>query len=319
MKKNFLIGLDGGYSKTMGVLLDHTGKILAECSDKGSAVINKPSKEASMVLSNIVDCLCSNSRLERKDIKHVGIGLNGIDFKDEFEMQLSEIGSHIGMPIKKIKLTNDGIPALWGATNRKKAIILQFGSGFTSAYRNSHGGEQLFDHLNVGRIFDIRRETISMVERMTDGRKEPTLLKEEVLNYLGVPENNYAEYVFKNRTLGTKPFGISSIVFKSWLNQDIAAQELVDKMIDDCILVVKAIIKRIGEGGIDICFGGGVLKPAPKKIWSYMEQIFDKEFLNIKVKYPLMPPEYGAAIMAADACGHDPISLFNKLLQEYKD
>ena len=298
--------------------MDQTGKILAECSDKGSAVIHKPSKESGMVLSNIINCLCSNSKVERKDIECVGIGLNGIDFQDEFEMQLSEIGDYIKIPIEKIKLTNDGIPALYGATNREKAIILQFGSGFTSAYRNSHGGEQLFDHLNVGRFFDIRRETISTVERMIDGRKEPSLLKEEVLNYLGASENDYAEYVFKNRTPDTKPFTISSVLFASWLNQDNAARELVDKMIDDSILVVKAIVKRIGKGEVDLCLGGGVLKPAPKKFWSYIEQKCDKEFFNIKVKHPIMPPEYGATIMAANASGYDPVIFFNKLLDEYK-
>ena len=89
-------------------------------------------------------------------------------------------------------------------------------------------------------------------------------------------------------------------------------------MIDDSMLVVQAIFKRIGKGEVDLCLGGGVLKPAPKEFWLYIEQRFDKEFFNIKGKNPLMPPEYGAAIMAANTNGFDPVTFFNKLLSEYE-
>jgi len=319
MKREVFLGIDGGSSKTAGVIIDDSGKVLAEYMGQRSAVIGKPSMKSRKVLSHLVENLCQKFKIDKNDINYLGIGLNGIDFKDEFEMQLEEISNSINIPISKIKLVNDAIVALWGASNGERSIILQFGSGFTSAFRKNHGDEKLFDSLNVGNIFDLRSMTIIAVARMIDGRRESTKLKEEVLKYFEISENDYPEYVFRGKIPKEKSLSIASLVFKLWLEKDSAAGELIDSLIDDIIITTKAIAILLGKEKIDLCIGGGVLKPAPEKFWLYLRQKLDKEFPNIKFQRPVLPPEYGSAIMAAHSYGYDPVLLYDKLLKKYTE
>jgi len=152
----FYIGIDGGGTKTEGVLLDNSGKILSKVKSGASSVIGSPCKESLEILKNTVDILCSENDISVEEITFCSLGLNGIDFDDEYNLQFKSISEYLGFPGNKFSLANDAVVALWGASQSPASVILQHGTGITSAFRSDYGSEVLFDHLNVCNCYDIR-------------------------------------------------------------------------------------------------------------------------------------------------------------------
>ena len=232
MKTEMFLGIDGGGSKTTGVIIDGQGRILTQCRGPSSAIKGCPSAQSCAVLQDMLSRLLLDAGAQRDNIRMGAIGLNGVDFPSEYSMQHREISQTIGIPVERLALVNDGIAALWGATSESAAAIIQLGSGFTAAFRSGHGHEMLFDHLNVGRSFDLRGELIALVARMIDGRAESTPLKAVALKHFGInSENEYAEAIYTGRVNHIK--NTPPLVFQAWQDEDPAATGLIHRMADD--------------------------------------------------------------------------------------
>ena len=115
MSPGFLLGFDGGGTKTAAVLADLSGRILARSRVAGCAIIGAPHPAAAEVMRAVCRALCTQAGIVPQEILAAGIGLNGIDFADEFEAQLAGVAAALELPEARVTLVNDGIPALWGA------------------------------------------------------------------------------------------------------------------------------------------------------------------------------------------------------------
>ncbi|MBA4388979.1 MAG: hypothetical protein C0404_13440 [Verrucomicrobia bacterium] len=301
---SLFIGIDGGASKTAGVIIDKDGKVLARARAGGSAIQERPSAGALSVLNQVAQDLLKKAAAAPDDVCRIGIGLNGVDLDSEIEMQKREIAVALRFREESLDLVNDGIVALWGATAAKKACILQHGSGFTAAWRKSYGGETLFDHLNRGQLFDLRSRAITLVVRMIDGRAKPTRLKNRMLEFLGVAgEEDFAEALFTNRIPVEKRMAVAPLVYELWQKGDPAAAALVEQALEDYACTARAMIGRIGAGRVDAVFGGGVIRLAPPAFVEALKRKMKSCCPGAVVKTPLLDPDVGAALMAGHRAG----------------
>jgi N-acetylglucosamine kinase-like BadF-type ATPase len=309
-----IVGIDGGASKTRGVAVTTAGQMLARADAGGSAIIGPPRAEACHVLRSVLDSLCSQAGFARDDIALCGLGLNGIDFEDEFAVQHAGITEALGIPAERLVLVNDGIVALWGASPAPAATILHHGSGITSAYRSAYGQERLFDHLDAARTFDMRHELVTMVARMVNGMVEATPLKEKALAHFAIADGpGYADAVFRrliprDRILSTPP-----LIYRAWLDGDAAAADLVERAANDYALSTRAMIGLTGSPNADATFGGGVINCAPPQFWTLLAERVHRHCPDAVVKPPDLPAEFGAATMAGYRVGLDPARLFEQL------
>ncbi len=307
------LGIDGGGTETAGAILDSDGRILGLERAGASAIIGRPSAESCAVLRAIVEGLCRRADVARESVVFAGVGLSGVDFPDEAPTQRDVIAEALDLPRERVSLVNDGIAALWGATSNPAALIVQHGSGFTSAFRSAFGQERLFDHLNVGKTFDLRAELIRQVARMIDGRVTPTPLRDAVLQHLGIgDEGEFAEAVYRGRVSPARRAGTAPLIFDAWRAGDPVASELVTRAVDDYALAARAMIARLGGGHVDAVFGGGVIAQAPPEFWDLLASRVTAACPAAGVKAPDLPPELGAAVMAFFCGGGDPVSSFRK-------
>ncbi len=310
-----LLGIDGGSTKTTGVIMARDCRVLGQARGRGSAIIGSPSPEAGGVLATIVSSLCDQVGASRHDVHGCGIGLSGIDFDDEFAMQHREISAAVGIDQEHVILVNDGIVALWGATAKPAATIIQHGSGFTSAYRSQHGKEALFDHLGVTDVVDLRHALVTRVARMVKGMEEPTPLKDRVLAHFGVEDAGaYCEAVYRGLIPRSRRASTPPLIYQAWLEGDPAATDLVHKAADDYALAARAMIGKTGSSGPDATFGGGVIAAAPALFWALLAERVHAYHPDATVKPPDLPPEFGAAVMAGYHIGLNPVKLFQQLL-----
>ncbi len=66
MQGGFLLGLDGGGSKTAGVALDGDGCVLARARLGPSAIKGKPNPGSCQVLASLVATLCEQAGRKRE-------------------------------------------------------------------------------------------------------------------------------------------------------------------------------------------------------------------------------------------------------------
>ncbi|MHC4983381.1 MAG: hypothetical protein ACYTF6_09465, partial [Planctomycetota bacterium] len=242
-----------------------------------------------------------------------GIGLNGVDFDDELAVQRAAVAEAVGIGQEKLVLVNDGIAALWGATAAPAAAIIQHGSGITSAYRPDYGRETPFDNLNVGRIFDIRHESLPLVARMIDGRVEPTPLKDKLLSLLGLSAEQYAEAVFRRKFNYGLCMSAAPLIFEAYEQHDAAAELLVERAIEDYVQTAAAMVRETGRDDAEVAFGGGTLAPAGEKFHRRLAERLAAAAPEAKVIRPRLEPHYGAAVMAAFNAGRDPELFYDKV------
>jgi len=308
-----LLGIDGGASKTTGVLIDPEGRVLARARLGGSAVVGKPNPRCCAVLASLMDALCTDSGITHGQVWHCGLGLNGVDFEDEFAEQHADISQALGLPPERITLVNDGIVALWAATAAPAATMLQHGSGFTAAYRSRIGAEQCFDHLGVTRVFDMREGLMVLLARMITGQMEATPLKEKALAFLGIAEDRYAEAVFRHTVPRELRMGSLPLIYSSWVGGDAAAATLVEAAIADYAQATRAMVRKTGADSPEAIFGGGVINCAPPVFWHSLTERLQETHPGIAAKRPEMEPEFGAAVMAGHRVGVEPEALFGKV------
>jgi len=319
MAERFLVGIDGGASKTGGMLADTDGRVLAAARVGGSAIVGKPSAESLAVLVALFSRLCDEANVPRTSVAFCSIGLNGVDFEDERPMQRESVAAALDMPVERLELVNDAIAALWGASDRPAVGHWQHGSSFTGAYRADYGCETLFDSLNAGRCFDIRGEAMAMVARMIDGRTEPTPLKELMLEHVELPADEYAESVFRRRITIEKLRGIPRLIFDAFEAGEPGAAWLVDRAVGDYAAAAAAMITHTGHDDAVATFGGGVIKQAGPTFWQDLNARIHAARPRASVAAAALEPEYGAAVMAAFSAGCDPQAFFPAMAQSVRE
>lgn len=317
MPQQYFIGIDGGASKTLGVLIDGEGCLLANTRLGGSAIVGAPTAESRMILASLKQRLCSEAHVSPLAITGIGLGLNGIDFADEFPIQQAELCACLRIDDSQLTLVNDGIAALWGASPAERSVIVQLGTGVTTAYRSGYGQEQLFDHLDAGSIFDLRRALAVLVARMIDGRADVTPLKAAALAHYQVQdEATFAELLFRERLPHAQFATGQQVVFMAWLDGDAAATRLVMQAVEDYAVTACAMIARTGADHCTVAFGGGVIQHAPQAFLALLAERVHARYPEADVISPRLSPAHGAALMTAYHHGLDPHALFDAIMHD---
>lgn len=318
MKKDFLIGIDGGGTKTAIVIADHQGNIAAQMKGPGTAITGIPGKRQLQTLTQLVQAACSKAGIGILNVAHCSIGLSGVDFPEEQREQLQHIAGAIGLPAERISLVNDGIIALWGASPEESCGIIQHGTDITSAWRSGYGKETLFDSLNVGAVCDMRKELISLTARMIDGRNPETPLKQTVLEHFGISDESifcravYLQEIPENVVRSTAP-----LIYNAWMLNDPGAQSIIEKAVDDYVVMASSILARISEPGAVMILGGGMLNMAPARFLDAFSSKLRAKHPEVRTGTPELPPESGALLMSACKMGADIKDLWDKLKEGY--
>lgn len=181
-----VIGVDGGGTKTVCILGDGEGRILAESRGGSSSLKSRPWEEVTRVLLTLIRDVLARSGTEASALDGVFLGLAGSDrpedrmrIKDWLEKELPETIA--------ITVHNDAVTALTAGTWGQRGIALISGTGSiaygydpaTGQYVRVGGWGYLLGDEGSG--FDLGRKALAAVLREHDGRGKPTVLTKLVL------------------------------------------------------------------------------------------------------------------------------------------
>ena len=296
----YIIGIDGGGTKTVGILATGTGQHLVEV-ESGPAnyhVVGEAKTQA--VLEDIITELYEKAGVPLESSVRFCLGMAGLGRPADREV-IGKICDELSICKNRV-LTHDAHIALVGGTEKQEGVIVISGTGAIVYGINSEGREARasgWGYLlgDEGSGYDIAIKGLQAVARAADGRGERTELTNRVLNRLELNEpSDLIRWVHaaSRDTIAQ----LAEVVFDTARTADTVAEYIVDKAADELVCAAVSVIEQLEfTEGFDIVLSGGNL--------SHQTMFADKlrhQFAKIQpeasVQLPKYEPAYGAVLLA---------------------
>lgn len=306
---SYVIGLDGGGTKTTTQLADLNGTVVAETQGGPSNFQIIGIEEAARNILDLVETCCHAVRCNNSAIGSMVAGLTGAGRSaDQHRVAegIQNAAQKRGMYLQDLKIESDARIALEGAFRGKQGIVLIGGTGSIVFAKNAKGtinraggwGRLIGDE---GSGYQIGREAFRSVAKMLDGRGRKTRLARMFGTAFGLRAH---EDII--RAIYREDFDLASaapLVFRAAQQQDPVAIEILGSAACELIEALQAAIKGMGKTrrGIrekmPLVLMGGLLES--ENVYSKkVKALIRKRLPDISIEKPIAPPVQGAVLMA---------------------
>jgi N-acetylglucosamine kinase len=264
-----VMGIDAGGTKTVCLLADERGHIVAESRGGGANLQSAGELEVEKVLHGVME-----EALGDRDIRPgaICLGIAGVDRDDDAEA-VRGIMRRIGFKTRTL-VVNDALIALVAGAGDRPGVVVVAGTGSIAYGRDGAGraaraggwGYLLGDE---GGGFWIGRSALMAVVRQYDGRGPATLLTELVLREMEL--SNPTELVHAVYVRGLHRYAIASIapvVQRAMEQGDAVAGDIVTRAAAELSAAAGSVIARLGMRGdvFPTVLAGGVFRGVPALI-----------------------------------------------------
>lgn len=301
----FVIGIDGGGTKTLGAIAGEDGHVLAQY-EVGST--NHHSNALDVVKANLrelVATLLAKTGVAPEEVACVCSGMAGVDRPDDKALVKSifaELLPHaLAVPV------NDGLIALVGGTLRAVGIIVISGTGSIAVGVNKHGVQGRaggWGHIlgDEGSGYMIGLRGLRAVCRAFDGRTGPTLLQDLVMKHFGFerPEQILG-WVKQVQGSKTEIGALSRLVHEAHRRGDPTATLILEQEADELALAAAAVANKLfaDDTDFEIVVGGGNLRKS-RPFFELFQAAVAKRLPGIPVIMPRREPVEGAVLYALE-------------------
>jgi len=306
IKKNekYVIGVDGGGTKTITALANLDAKIL-------KIVKTGPSSPRNVGIDKTVENVVKGIRkVFKKDIVSIFVGLPAVE--EEYKPKINEIEKKIAKGFSediKIKVGSDQMVAFRSGTDEKSGVMVIAGTGCVA--HGWRGGREskasgwgwLADE---GCAIWVGRQVFEAVLKDIDGRGPKTGLTKLVLAELktSTPEK-LVQKIYKDNFLEILS-RLSIIADKSAKEGDALARRILRQAGEEAALAADVVVKKLDlrKQKFPLVLVGSMFK-APSFERAF--ELYIKETIpKAKIIYPNNPPVLGAvklAIENSNSCG----------------
>lgn len=247
--QKYVIGVDGGGTKTTTALADLKGRVLIITETGSSSPRNVGIASAAESVAKGIN------KVWKKNINltFIFIGLPAVEeeYKDKKEKIKKEVSQRISKELSssKIKIGSDQLVAFRSGTNQKEGVILIAGTGCVAhGWRGkmeskASGWGWLADE---GSAFWTGKQVLEAALKDIDGRAKRTTLTKMVLGKFKVkgPEK-LIEKIYKRDFVG-KISLLSVLCDRAAEKGDKIAQEILKRGAFEASLTLRAVIKKLG-------------------------------------------------------------------------
>jgi N-acetylglucosamine kinase-like BadF-type ATPase len=295
-----VIGIDAGGTKTVCMLADENGRVLAEARGPGANLQAAGELEVEKVLHTVM----SQAIADRAIVPDaIALGIAGVDRADDaavIRAIMRRIGAH-----SRVLVVNDALVALVAGAGDEAGIVVIAGTGSIAYGRNAHGeaaraggwGHILGDE---GSGYWIGRRALRAVVRQADGRGHRTKLTEAILGHFGLhrPE----ELVHEIYQPSMKPPIIASLarlVDESADAGDDVARRILQTASRELLLSAKSVARQLQMQDEAFLFvlAGGILRAVPRLTRELEASLLDMA-PNARVMLLSVEPAVGAVRLA---------------------
>jgi N-acetylglucosamine kinase-like BadF-type ATPase len=323
MKKKYVLGVDGGNTKTQYYLFDLSGKLVGElkagtCSHEKMQTGFEGCKRE---MARQLDILFSQSGISQKDLAYSVFGLAGADFvwqKRELEKIL------LGLGFDNFIVENDGYIALKAGSEDGTGVCSINGTG--SVVVGIHPDGKRLQLGGIGMISDDRggaylgQKAAAAVysELFRCGQK--TILTEMLLNEFAIPDKlSYAEEIAKIAASPKSTLKVNLLLKKAERMGDAVAIDILSKTGESLGKTVAGCINNLSfSEKVNLVLAGSVwVKGAYQSMLSAFKQTIARHCQISNIRYSVLsqPPAIGAVIWGFEEINRLDKDMRKKLLE----
>jgi N-acetylglucosamine kinase-like BadF-type ATPase len=264
-----VLGIDAGGTKTVCLLADANGDILAEARGAGANLQASGELEAEKVLHDVME-----RALGDHDVRPAAIclGIAGVDRPRDADAVRS-IMRRIGFK-SRVLVVNDALVALTAGAGDDPGVVLIAGTGSIAYGRDGTGraaraggwGYLLGDE---GGGFWIGRAALAAVVRQFDHRGPATLLTDMVLEHMHLASPTDLIHAIYDRGIQRLAIGSIAAVVQQALEQgDAVAADILRRATTELSSAASAVIQRLEMRGdqFPIILSGSTFRGIPQLV-----------------------------------------------------
>ncbi len=309
----FLIGIDGGGTKTLGIIADPPGEIVAK-SSRGSGNPRVAGEvDAVEAVNEVFRDLLEKTGSDPNDIEGIVVGLAGVgrepdrrNFRSLLVEKLPE-----AVPDNFLRVVTDAEIALYGAVGGEEGLIVNSGTGAIVMGRDKLGNVERGDGYGYllgdeGSGFWFGLNVIKKVLEAKDGRGRYTSLKARLIDFFDldrVEEVVTLVYEKEKRDLVRTVAGVAPLAFEEAAKGDEVSQAIVKAGGSKLGRTAKSVIDRLDfqEKTIGIVLTGGVFSSKRRRL---LLEGFESQLSRAKTNWSYwkkrFAPEVGALLKACE-------------------
>ncbi len=302
----YVIGIDGGATKTTAVLADLNRNIISEKSSGPANFLIIGTDKVAKTISDLILDLCNEAEVNIQNIEAICMGLTGAGSDEDAQKIKNAVMDYwnrtYSSELKKLIVTSDARVALEGAFSGRPGIILIAGTGSIlfgkdragNLYRVGGFGRYIGDE---GGGYSIGRLGLQAVAKSLDGRGPETKLLSILSQQFGI---NTAEDLINKVYKDNLDFAsIAPYVIQCAEEGDEPCREILRKEAEELVLHIKAVKDKIKVRTVYITFIGGLLS-VDNYYSNLLRKIILQKVEGVNVILPEHPPAYGAILLALD-------------------
>jgi N-acetylglucosamine kinase-like BadF-type ATPase len=305
----YVLGLDGGGTKTTAQLSDLQGTVVAESQGGASNFQIIGIEEAAKTILDLLETCCHTVGCNNSQIGSVVAGLSGagrVADQQRVAEGIQNVAKKRGVVFQDLSIESDARVALEGAFLGKQGIILICGTGSIvfakdekgSIHRSGGWGRVIGDE---GSGYEIGREAFRSVARMMDGRGKKTRLAKMLRSSFGL--STHEDII---RAVYKEEFDLASaapLVLRAAQQRDTVAVGILDAAASELVVALQSVLKQMGtkstgsRAKIPLVLLGGLMES--ENVYSRkVKTLLRKQIRDISLEKSISPPVQGAVLMA---------------------
>lgn len=297
-----VLGIDAGGTKTVCILADEQGQVLAEARASGANLQAVGELEVEKVLHQVMEEALGDRGLLPQAIC---LGMAGVDRDDDLAI-VRAIMKRIAYKARTL-VVNDALVALVAGAGAEPGLVLIAGTGSIAYGRNraaraARAGGWGYVLGDEGSGYWIGRRALGAVVRQSDQRGRPTLLTGRLLQHFGISKPQELVQVVYYRNL--RPSAIAALathVSQAAQDGDEVANEILREGAEELLGTAVSVITRLDLNREPfVCvFAGGIFQAVP---WlaDQLQARLAEAAPNGTVRRLDRPPAMGAVRLALD-------------------
>lgn len=298
----YVIGIDGGGTKTRGVMAKLDGEIISHTVVGSTNYHAVGLENVEQRLKQIIDQLAGHER--RQSVGYITLGLSGVGRPIDHE----RIGSILErLQIKeKAYLTNDAVIALIGGALSERGILVIAGTGSIvygmygeNIARAGGYGQFLADE---GSGYRIGLRGLIAIMKAFDGRAPEVPITNAVLEMLKLESPmQLVTWIGSLTNIKEEVGKIAPFVLEAAEKGDPTCAKIINEEIEELILAIKAVVKKLNiaesKEKIPVVLTGGVLENS-LYYFNLLSEAIKRNVSNCEPIRPKAPAVIGAVIAA---------------------
>jgi N-acetylglucosamine kinase-like BadF-type ATPase len=307
----YVLGVDAGSSKTHALILDEKALALGFGTAGGGNHQASGLIAARAEIERAAKAALNQAALLPQAVELGCFCLAGADFPEDYATLQDMIEAlHL---VQKVLIKNDTLAGLRSGVTQPWGVVVNCGSGFNAAGRAPDGSEivnpglgPLSGDWHIGGGGSLAWEVIRLVMRAWDGRGQPTLLTQLVLDLFHSPSPEaLLRALYRQEIDRTRLGELLPLLFEAAEARDEVAQSLLIQLGTEVGITANALIQRLGmeKQAVEVVLAGSVFKGKGHLLLETAARVVHTVAPRARVVRPPYEPVVGAALLALEAIG----------------